>query len=393
MSDSGDRPASRKAQTTAFASDSSPKPQARLLVGTCTDSTRSEGIYALDLNLPPSPISGSACAGHTVMSNANPIFLSMFGGMLVAAHEVAGKAKAAVYAAHDDGSITHISTIADKSGAKTCHVSVHPNGRWVYGSNYESGSLSCWPLRLDGQLGPLQASVQHTGHGANRCRQSTAHVRSSLFIGALDDSGNFRATDEGRPNAGDVPLLAVVDLGSDAITLYRAPAGEGLDPHPQLIVRTPPGFGPREIQARPHRPGQLAVVGELGNGVIIYDAARESWREIARFDLPSCGGIRSLATHAQFSPCGRWLYASISGKNALAVYELDEDAQVLAQARFGSGGKDPCHFSLSPCGRFLALANRESDDVVVFEAPKPEDAAMRELARWKIPSPTCVIWA
>ena len=378
------------------------EPFARLFVGTYTEAgagtgacdgtsapesgpSGARGIYSLSLDLE----SGFVSADHTVMSNPNPSFLARRGRLLIAAHEVAGKAKAAVYAAHDDGSIEHISTVADTSGAGCCHVAVHPNGRWVYGSNYESGTLSCWPLRLDGSLGPLHASALHQGSGPNLCRQKGPHAHAACFVGMSNEAdGN--------------PVLAVADLGIDGIVLYEAPASTGLMASPFAVIRTPAGFGPRMMATRPGHPGQLAVVGELANSMIIYDTKPSAsagspvacaWRELARFDLPSCCGIRTLAAHAQFSPCGRWLYVSIREKDVIAVYELDSDGQVIAQARFACAGSWPRHFSLSPCGGYLAVANQKSNEVVVFQTPKPGDSEMREIGRAEIPSPTCVIWS
>ena len=419
--------------------------------------TSSLGIYSLSLSLK----SGFVSADHTVMSNPNPTFLAKRDRMLVAAHEIAGKAKAAVYAAHDDGSIEHISTIADKSGARCCHIALHPNGRWAYGPNYESGSLSCWPLRLDGSLGPLHARVRHEGCGPNRCRQKSPHICSSYFVGegTTLDSGRSEGISpkagktKKKPPINSTSLLAAVDLGADRIVLYEAPANEGLRPEPIATIPTPAGFGPRAIALRPGYPNQLAVIGELANSAIVYDTgssqnmqesmpdglqnimraqlserppsslpqinqlhqdgkprepppvddtapettpeiapAAPTWHELSRFDLPSCCGIRSLASHAQLSPCGRRLYVSVRGKNIIAVYELDEHAKVVSQGRFPCGGEDPRHFELSPCGRYLAVANQGSNNVVVFRAPKPADEAMEEICRIDIPSPTCVIW-
>lgn len=370
---------------------------ARLFVGTYTEGSPSAGLYALSLDVE----SGLAWADHTAMSNPNPSFLLRRGALLVAAHEVAGKAKAAVYAAHDDGSIEHISTVADTSGAGTCHVALHPNGRWVYGSNYESGSVSCWPLRLDGGLGPAVASVQQHGSGPSRCRQRGPHVHSTLFVGAVGEGGRFLPGAQASEQAasGAVPVLAVADLGADSITLYEAPADAGLNPLALATLRTPAGFGPRTMALRPNAPAQLAVVGELANAVIVYDMApwegsspTPAWRELYRFDLPSCCGIRALAAHLEFSPCGRWLYASVRGRDVIAVYELDDAGRVRAQASVPCGGAQPRHFSLSPCGRYLAVANQGSNAVVVFAAPKPEDAAMYEICRVGIPAPACVIW-
>ncbi|MBQ3106407.1 MAG: lactonase family protein [Eggerthellaceae bacterium] len=342
---------------------------AQLLVGTYTQSTASMGIYSVGFN----PHSTALAVTHTITRNPNPSFLELRNPLLFAAQEQGSAGAAAVYLLNGDGSLSHLGSAIDASSAGTCHVAAHPSGRWLYGANYESGTLSCWPVRLDGRLGPVHITVRHHGSGPNAHRQNAPHIHSASFVPGTD-------------------LLAVTDLGTDTVTIYHAPLKDGLLPDPASIVRTPQGFGARILAFHPTL-DIAALVGELTNRVLLYrlEQGGRSWTPYAQRDLPALTGARNKAAHVAFSPDGSRLYASARGRNVISVIRLDGEGQPIGQSCFPSGGKSPRHFSLSPCGRYLAVANVASNNVTMLRL-LPDDSA-QEVGRIAIPQPSCVIWA
>ena len=92
----------------------------------------------------------------------------------------------------------------------------------------------------------------------------------------------------------------------------------------------------------------------------------------------------------RFSPDGRQLYASVRRSDQLVVFPVDGQGRVAGRCDVASGGKGPRHFSLSPDGRFLAVANLASDDVRLFE--RDADGMLRAVACVDVPQPACVIW-
>ena len=353
-----------------------------LLVGTYTQGTDSMGIYSLLFN----SMARTLEAEHTITRNPNPSFLHLRNPLLFAAQENSRTGAAATYLLDGDGALSHLGSSTDAESAGTCHVTLHPNGRWLYGANYESGTLSCWPVRLDNRLGPLRQMVRHTGNGPNRARQQQPHIHSTAFLPQSD-------------------ILVAVDLGTDTLTLYRASQDDGILPDPIAVISTPPGFGPRIVAFHPTLP-IAAVIGELANRVILYrvDEEGHAWKPYCQRDLPTRTGALNKAAHVAFSHDGRLLFASVRGRDAISVIHLDDKGIPTKQSCFPSGGKSPRHFSLSPCSRYLAVANTASGNVVVFGLDGCEtavgaydieahDPPAEELCCVSIPHPSCVIWA
>ena len=263
-------------------------------------------------------------------------------------------------------------TCSSPADAGTCFAAVHPDGRCLYGANYASGSVGLCLLDANGNPCGGLPSVRHAGSGPNRARQSAPHVHSACFVPGTN-------------------LLAVVDLGIDTVTLYRAEATGTLETPPVETVRVPPGSGPRMLAFHPHLP-LAALVNELANDVLLYryDRAGTGWEQTGRLELPVVpGDVR--AAHPAFSPDGRRLYVSVRGSDRLTLFGIDRDGAATPLADCPCGGRGPRHFSLSPEGRHLAVANQGSDEVVLF-ALDPATDEPREEARIAVPQPSCVIW-
>ena len=127
-------------------------------------------------------------------------------------------------------------------------------------------------------------------------------------------------------------LLVAVDLGLDALVIYQVDACGMLAPTAAETVRVPAGSGPRMVAYHP----------------------------------------------------------SVRGSDQLVVFPVDGQGRVAGRCDVASGGKGPRHFSPSPDGRFLAVANLASDDVRLFE--RDADGMLRAVACVDVPQPACVIW-
>ena len=370
----------------------------RLFVGTYTDDGASEGIYALAFDEAERNLRVVIAGTHA----PNPSFLVRTESALHVAHELADRSCLAVYSVADDGSLACRGTCSSPADAGTCFVAAHPDGRCLYGANYESGSVGLCLLAADGSPCGGLPSVRHAGSGPNRARQSAPHVHSASFVPGTS-------------------LLAAVDLGCDTVTLYRAEVTGTLETPPVETVHVPAGSGPRMLAFHPHLP-LAALVNELANNVLLFrfDRAGRHWEQVKRLELPTATGecetddacettngasasantagnaaaadkSAVLAAHPAFSPDGRHLYVSVRGGDRLALFDIDADGGASPQADYPSGGRGPRHFSLSPDGDHLAVANQGSGEVVLF-ALDTASGAPHEEARISIPQPSCIIW-
>ena len=235
-------------------------------------------------------------------------------------------------------------------GTATCHLTLDNAERFLYAANYMSGSLSVFPVE-NGRLLPRIQLIEHEGHGPNEKRQERAHVHFVAFH-----------PEDGR--------LYAVDLGIDAVMIYRA------DPETGLLtlderVDVPAGLGPRHLI---FKDDMMYVAHELGGAVSAFRRAESGWKlEQTLSTLPEdWQGENTVAAIRIFSDK---LYVSNRGHNSIAEYRLLENG-LLERARiFTVFGDFPRDFVVLDDGRIL-VANQESGDVRLLD---PSSDAVRQI--------------
>lgn len=268
--------------------------------------------------------------------------------------EYEGQASGAVSSFRIDpvtGALTHLSTRASR-GTDPCHLVVDATGRFVLIANFASGSVCVLPIDDEGKLGEAVEFVQHRGSSVDPKRQTGPHAHAV----EIDKANRF---------------VFVPDLGIDAIVVYAFDASTGkLTPHPtQPLVRTAPGAGPRQLVMRPD--GKFAyLINELDSTMTAfrYEAATGVLSALQTLPtLPEDYAGHSTCAEVQISPDGRFLYGSNRGHDSLAVYAVDLDAGTLTLLGHDSTrGRIPRNFVVSPCGEFVAAANQDTDNVILF---------------------------
>lgn len=108
----------------------------RLFVGTYTRETESRGIYTLALD----SVTGALRILSSAGGSPNPSFLTRRGDLLFAASEGPDHGALASYRIAGDGGFSLIHRF-ETGGSGTCHLTLSPDGRYVYAANYSSGSL------------------------------------------------------------------------------------------------------------------------------------------------------------------------------------------------------------------------------------------------------------
>ena len=102
------------------------------------------------------------------------------------------------------------------------------------------------------------------------------------------------------------------------------------------------------------------------------------------------GPFRSSDIHV--SADGRFLYATNrESESNIAVFAVDPEKGTLKTIGYQSVlGKEPRNFMLDPTGRFLLVANQDSDAIVVFKIDKETGLLEPTGQRLEVPSPTCL---
>jgi 6-phosphogluconolactonase len=232
-------------------------------------------------------------------------------------------------------------------GDSPCHLEVNATWQWLLVSNYGSGTVSVLPILPDGALGEITDLIQHNGSGPNPGRQEGPHVHSATFTP-------------------DQRYVLVADLGIDTLLVYAFDTATGrLREHTRVSAR--PGAGPRFKLFHPS--GQHIYVNhELDNTVVVYDydAKNGRLREQQIVETLPPGSTPSAIAGIQISPKGDRLFVSNRGHNSISVFEIQGDGRLARLAIRSCGGRCPRDITLAPNGRFLLVANQESNEVVVL---------------------------
>jgi 6-phosphogluconolactonase len=351
--------------------------QVHVLIGTYT-SGQSKGIYSFRLN----PENGTLTPLGAPAETPNPsyVILSKDRRFVYAVNELHGSGDqeggvSAFRFVPGSGELTFINRVSSV-GEDPCYLSLSPDGRELFVANYSSGSLTAVDVRPDGGLaGPVE-TLSHTGRGPNPERQKSAHVH--MVLPAPDDS-----------------LLFATDLGEDKIYAYRSTSGQ---PHLPLTVAEPaftkvsPGAGPRHF-AFGSRGQVLYLIEEMGEEIRVFKRSGAQLTEqqtvrVAPKEWPDDTGAAAL----HLSPDGKFLYASNrADANELVTYAIDPGSGLLSPGEHQSSlGKKPRDFGIDPSGRWLIVANQDSNSLVVFRRDVDSGRLSPVGQPVEIGSPVCV---
>jgi 6-phosphogluconolactonase len=344
-----------------------------LFIGTYT-SGKSKGIYVYDFN---------AATGNarpvSVIESKNPSYLAIApGGKFVyAVNENGGDKQGDVSAFSFDKKTGQLQFInkQQSGGADPCYISVNDNRKWAVVANYSGGCLSALPIKEDGSVEPVAQVIQHYGKGTDTQRQEKAHVHSTFFTP-------------------DQHFVFSADLGMDELMIYRfnKNAAQPLADAQDSIVAILPGSGPRHLAFHPAKP-YVYLLEELtgtidayhyNNGKLIHKQRISSVPENFKGDKGSAD--------IHISPDGKFLYASNRGDaNNIAIYVIDSASGKLHIKGFQSVlGKHPRNFIIDPGGHFLLVANRDTDNIVVFKINQETGLLKTTGKDIQIPNPVCL---
>ena len=348
-----------------------------LLVGTYT-SGKSKGIYSFRFNVETGDLQPLASPAETV--NPSYLVVSPDEKFVYAVNELhgCGDERGAVSAFHFDaasGALTFINKVSSV-GEDPCYVSLSPDGHNLFVANYSSGSLSALAVQADGSLSGTVETLTHLGHGPNPVRQKSAHVHMVF------------------PTP-DHDFLFATDLGEDRVYAYRCEPGNQAFPlHPAEppFTAVTAGAGPRHMALGPD--GRFVyLIEEMGEAIVVFkrDGARlNSIQTVRLADKEWPGDTGAAALH--LSPDGKFLYASNrANANELVIYSVDPQGGTLMPVGHQSSlGVKPRDFCIDPTGKFLVVANQDSDNVVIFKRDLEAGTLTPTGKPVEVGSPVCV---
>ena len=262
-------------------------------------------------------------------------------------------------------------------GAGPCHVSVDPEGEYVYVSNYGGGNLAVFPIKGNGSLEPPSDMVQHSGGSIHPTRQKQPYMHSIIPA----KKGDF---------------IYASDLGVDKIFTYKIMRESGkLSPTEKSSTSSTPGAGPRHFTLHPSQ--NLAFsVEELSSTIASYHfnpktGELKPYERVPMLSPDFPQDKSSTAADIHVSPDGKHLYASNRGDDTLVIYSIDaNDGKLTLVGHEPTQGAHPRNFYMDQTGDFVLVANKDNDHFVMFDRDKNTGKLKFNGTEVSVPAAVCL---
>ncbi|MBQ8953071.1 MAG: lactonase family protein [Clostridia bacterium] len=234
-----------------------------------------------------------------------------------------------------------LTSMHSTAGGSACHLTLSPDERFLYVANYNDGKLTVFPV-ADGMIGRRVQLIQHEGKGP-KPQQNCAHIHFAAFH-----------PEDGR--------LYVVDLGIDAVMVYRQDAATGLLTLDER-VDVPEGMGPRHLA---FQNDMMYVANELGGTVCVFRSTAAGWQlEQTVSTIPEGSGSEGAV--AAIRILGDRVYVSNRQNDSIAEFEIRMGGSLVLARTIPTFGAFPRDFLPLDEGLFL-VANQNSGDVRLIAA-------------------------
>ena len=243
-----------------------------------------------------------------------------------------------------NGKLTLMNTQLTHGGAP-CYINISPNGKFVVTANYMGGNISVIPLETSGRLNENVSTIDFTGEGEMKNRQDQPHLHCVEF------------TPDGK-------YLVANDLGTDKIHVFPLDSNGKPDEKATFDVNLESASGPRHLCFS--KDGRFAyLINEISGKVttLSYDGRGLTPVQYIEADTVNAQGSADI----HLSPDGKFLYASNRLKaDGIAIFSVNQETGLLTKVGYQLTGIHPRNFVITPDGRFLLVACRDSNLIQIF---------------------------
>lgn len=342
----------------------------RLLIGTYTNTGKSQGIYSYDIDMKKNVFTQKSVATGI----SNPSFLNITPDkkfVYSVCESTQGSAANAFSFNEETGKLTFINRSLTKS-AGPCFISSTENH--VFTANYGGGSLSVFGRKPDGSLTEALQVIQHTGRSINAERQNVAHVHQVLL-------------------SPDKKYVLANDLGTDKVTVYQydpTSMNNILIPYDTLSVK--PGSGPRH-SAFTKDGKRLYLVQEIDGTVSVIEFRSGKLSLIQETTVDRKSGTTNSGADIHLSADERFLYATNRGSaNNITCFSVAKDGKLTFKQQVSTGGNGPRNFAISPDGHYVFVAHQLTDNIVIFRRDIKTGLLTDTGKRINVGAPVCLLF-
>ena len=339
-----------------------------LMVGSYSDGT-TPGISVYDFDI--------QTGEYTYLSDSkqivNPSYLAVSKNerMVYSVNETQEGAVSAFRFDKEKGILSFVNS-RPTNGADPCYISTDKGENLIITANYSGGNISVFPLDADGSIKPLSVNIN-----PNVPDSPVSHIHTVIF-----------SPDETR--------LLATDLGKDRIYSFEVKP-EARDSFlvltPENVTVLEPGSGPRHLAFHPNGK-YLYCINELSGQVTAFeynDGTPKAIQSIVSDTTQTSGKKGSADIH--LTSDGRFLYSSNRLRaDGIACFAVNPENGLLTSIGYQSTGVHPRNFIISPNDKFLLCANRDTNNIQIFEID-PATGLLNDTGKEiGLDKPVCLKW-
>ena len=275
---------------------------------------------------------------------------------------------------HENGSITKLNT-ASIRGMRGCHLSVDPDGKYLFVAGYHDGKATVMHLNPDGTIGDIAAGIYHKGLGSVAERMFRPHVSC------------VRMTP-------DKKYIMVADLGVDQIKVYRLNEQD----KNLILVDTVPC----DLESAPRNfifssDGRfMYLMYEMKNVIDVY--TYETGPRVPKVEkiqtISTTGDNRlsqlTAACAMRMTADEKYLFCSNAGDNTISIYTRDAETGLLSLiCCLPVSGEYPKDIAIFPDGRHVASINHETGSITFFRVNYEEGLLVMCARSVSVDEPNC----
>lgn len=350
-----------------------------LLVGTYTSGS-SKGIYVYRFDCEK----GTYRSVNEVTGISNPSYLTLSPNekFVYAVSENEGNKALACAFSFDkkDGKLSLLNS-QQTHGGSPCYIKSDATGEHVITANYSGGNISIFATAKDGYLLPASQVIDFN----KNADPQVAAIESRLHCIAFSPDGKYLFAD---------------DLGKDKIHKMNVKMHTANNNNvPYLEVGSPAAFdikkgsGPRHLTFHPNNRFAY-LINELSGTITSFKYSEGILKSIQYIASDTTKEVKKGSADIHISPDGRFLYASNRLKaDGIAIFSIHPTSGLLTKVGYQPTGIHPRNFIITPNGKYLLVANRDSNNIQIFSIDKKSGLLNENRKSITIDKPVCLKFA
>lgn len=340
-----------------------------LIIGTYTNTCASDGMYVYDFDT----AAGDATLKASTKNIINPSYFTFSEDkkFVYSVNENGNDSQVSAFHFYSDSGHLQFLNSKNSEGNDPCHII--NDDKNVLIANYSGDNITVFKKNEDGTIGKFKQIMKHQVKANEEAQPEWSHIH---MVQIMPDKKHVIAS----------------DLGKDFLYVYRYSPEKSTDVLEfAYFVKVPKASGPRHFTFSID--GKfMYLLNELDGSLLAFtikEGMLDLLQETTVVERKFKG--KTAAADIHISTDGKFLYATNRGEaNTISCFEIKPNGKLKLIQTTSTLGNGPRNFTFDPTGKFLLIANQNSNEVVIFTIDKVTGILTDSGKRIPLCSPVCL---